>query len=380
MRIAIIADDLTGALDTGVQFRKWNFDVQFTNTPEKSKSEVTITNTNTRNKTPEEAYQISYNLAMELEKFDIIYKKTDSTLRGNPGSEIQAIIDATGESHVVFTPTYPPTQRKVRNGHLYVGDKPITETDYIDEYQQKTSYIPDILSIETPIHIVKKMSKTLKKGITVVDSETEKDLQRIASRYMSIMAGSAGLAEALCYILRNPPPIIAIIGSIRTETRIQVESLCNRLEAVSIPINVINALKKSSQEKTISDARSALRRGLDVAITSSETILDIEKTLSEAKRLDMTSQELEENITKSLADVTVSLINEKISGIIITGGATALAITKKLDVKNIEILDELQPGVPVLKLDGLSTITKAGGFGQPDTLIQATQYLKRRYS
>jgi uncharacterized protein YgbK (DUF1537 family) len=380
MRIAVIADDLTGALDTGVQFRKWNFDIQFTNTPENSKSEVTITNTDTRNKTPKEAYQITYNLVIELEKFDIIYKKIDSTLRGNPGPEIQAIIDATGESHVIFTPTYPPTQRKVRDGHLYVGDQPITETDYIHEYYQKTSYIPDILSIDTPIHTVKKISKTLKKGITVVDSETEKDLQRIASRYVSIMAGSAGLAEAFCYTLRNPPPILAIIGSIRKETRIQVESLCNRLEAVSIPINIIDAVKQSPQVKTISDAKNALRRGVDVVITSSETVLDIEKTLSEAKRLNINSQELEENITKSLADITMSLVNEKISGVIITGGATALAITKKLGINKIEIIDELQPGVPVLKLDDLFTITKAGGFGQPDTLIQATQYLKRRYS
>jgi uncharacterized protein YgbK (DUF1537 family) len=380
MRIVVIADDLTGALDTGVQFRKWNFDVQFTNTPENSKSEVTITNTDTRNKTPEGAYRITKKLVMGLENYDIIYKKIDSTLRGNPGPEIQAIIDATGVSRVVFTPTYPPTRRKVRDGHLYVGDQPITETDYIDEYLHKTSYIPDILSIDTPIHTVRKISKTPKNGIIVIDSETEKDLQRIAAKYVSIMAGSAGLAEALCYTLRNPPPILAIIGSIRTETRIQLESLCNRLEAVSIPIDIRNILKQASQEKTITDARNALRRGLDVAITSSETISDVEETLSEAKRLDMTSQELEEHITTSLADITVSLVKEKISGIIITGGATALAITNKLGINNIEILDELQPGVPVLKLDDLMTITKAGGFGQQDTLIQATQYLKRRYS
>ena len=61
------------------------------------------------------------------------------------------------------------------------------------------------------------------------------------------------------------------------------------------------------------------------------------------------------------------------------GGATALAITERLGIKNIQILDEVQPGVPVLKLDRLTAVTKAGGFGQADALIQATQYLKRKH-
>lgn len=52
MRIAVIADDLTGALDTGVQFRLWGYTVQLTDTPENSAAEVTIINTDTRNKTP----------------------------------------------------------------------------------------------------------------------------------------------------------------------------------------------------------------------------------------------------------------------------------------------------------------------------------------
>ena len=77
--------------------------------------------------------------------------------------------------------------------------------------------------------------------------------------------------------------------------------------------------------------------------------------------------------------MTKQLLDHLLSGVIITGGATALAITEKLDINNIEILDEMQPGVPVLRLDNLPAITKAGGFGQPDTLIQATKYLKRKH-
>ena len=93
----------------------------------------------------------------------------------------------------------------------------------------------------------------------------------------------------------------------------------------------------------------------------------------------MPPEELETRITSALAEITEDLLDYTLSGIIITGGATALAITKKLGIENIQILDEVQPGVPVLKLDHITAVTKAGGFGQADTLIQATQYLKRKH-
>lgn len=379
MRIAVIADDLTGALDTGVQFRQWGYTVHLTDTPENSTAEVTITNTDTRNKTPEQAYQTTYSVAIKLRNHDIIYKKTDSTLRGNPGPELQAILDATGETRAILSPTYPPTQRRVEDGHLYIAEKPITETEYIHEYRRKTSYIPEILDTETPIHTVKNLADAPETGITVIDSETERDLMRISVNYTQIMAGSAGLADALCQTLRNPPPVLTVIGSTRTETRRQAEQLCERLGAVSIPLDTMKALNQTPQKETVQTAKNALENGHDVILTSAPTPEIIEETRAEAKRLCITPQELEARITTALAEATESLLTQSLSGIIITGGATALAVTKQLGTRNIEILDEVQPGVPVLRLDHLPAVTKAGGFGQPDTLIQAIKYLKRKH-
>ena len=379
MRIAVIADDLTGALDTGVQFRQWGYTVQLTETPEHSTAEVTIINTDTRNKTPQQAYQTTYAVAMKLRNHDIIYKKTDSTLRGNPGPELQAILDATGETRAILTPTYPPTKRRVKDGHLYIAEKPITETEYIHEYHRKTSYIPEILDTETPINSVKNAANIPETGITVIDSETEQDLLRIATKHTRVIAGSAGLADALCQTLRSPPPVLTVIGSTRTETRRQAELLLERLGAVSIPLNISEALNQTPQKETAQIAKNALNKGHDVILTSAPTQEIIEQTRAEAKRLNITPQELEARITTALAEATESLLTQSLSGIIVTGGATALAVTKKLGTRNIEILDEVQPGVPVLKLDHLPAVTKAGGFGQADTLIQATQYLKRKH-
>jgi uncharacterized protein YgbK (DUF1537 family) len=378
MRIAVIADDLTGALDTGVQFTQWGYTAQLTTTPENSAAEVTIINTDTRNKTPEQAYNTTYQIALGLDH-DIIYKKTDSTLRGNPGPEIQAILDATGETRAILTPTYPSTGRRVKDGHLYVAEKLITETEYIHEYRRKTSYIPDILDTETPIQTARDPTNIPETGITVIDSETEQDLLKIAAQHTRVLAGSAGLADALCQSLRNPPPVLTVIGSMRTETRTQAELLQKRLGASVVLLDTIDTLNQTPQPKTVQRARDILGRRKDVILTSAPTQAVVKETLEEAKRLDITPQGLELRITDSLAEVTAQLLHYPLSGVVITGGATALAITEKLEIKNIEILDEVQPGVPVLRLDHIPAVTKAGGFGQPDILIQATKYLKRKY-
>jgi uncharacterized protein YgbK (DUF1537 family) len=379
MRIAVIADDLTGALDTGVQFTQWGFTVQLTDTPINCTAEVTILNTDTRNEIPETAYQVTYDLAKKLDQYNIIYKKIDSTLRGNPGPEIQAIMDATGETDAIFTPTHPPTQRRVKDGYLYVADKLITETEYINEYRKKTSYIPAILDLEKKIHIKKIPIDVSLKGIIIVDSETEKDLFLIAAQRRRLMIGSAGLASALCQTLRNPPPVLTIIGSMRTETRIQVEVLKRRLSVATLSLNTINALNQTPQQEALLRAKEALNLGQDIVITSAPSTDLVEKTRKEAKRLNLPLLELENRITSALAQLTETLLEYDLSGIIITGGATAQAISKILGTKKIQILDEVQPGVPVLKLDNLTAVTKAGGFGQADTLVQATHYLKRKY-
>jgi uncharacterized protein YgbK (DUF1537 family) len=380
MMITVIADDLTGALDTGVKFTQWGYTAQLTDAPERSTAEVMIINTDTRNKDPEIAYNITYNVAEKLNQHDIIYKKIDSTLRGNPGPELQAILDATGETNAILTPTYPPTHRRVKDGHLYIADKPITETEYIYEYRKKTSYIPEILDRKTTIHTIKIHENIPPKGITIIDSETEKDLLKVAARRTRVVAGSAGLADALCQTLKTPPPVLTVIGSMRSETRMQVKQLQRRLDAATIPLNTIKALNQTPQPETLRKAIDALNLGQDIILTSTLSTETIEKTKQEAKRLNIPLEELETKIITTLAETTESLLNHTLSGLIITGGATALAITKKLGIEKIQILDEVQPGVPVIKLDHITAVTKAGGFGQTDTLIQATQYLKRNHS
>ena len=386
MRIAVIADDLTGALDTGVQFSNWGFNVQVTDDPLSSHADVVVVNTDSRGLKPGKAYDLVFSVAGKASGFDIIYKKTDSTLRGNVGAEIQAVLDATGEETAILTPCYPPTARSVKDGHLLVGGVPIHMTEYASEHGSRQSYIPDLIRTQETrpvIHLADPSDIQNHSGILVIDSETEADLLKIAKNLIGykILAGSAGLASAIAETMADPPPVLSVIGSRRTVTQRQTRALEKRLGAELIPLDMRKALNREAQDGALLKAIEAFEDGRGVIITSAPDPETVEMTVEAAASLGLSSTELETRITNALADTAKELIEQTpLSGIILSGGATAMVVCAALSVKEISIIEELRPGIPLLRLDDINAVTKAGGFGEPDALIQASQYLKRKHT
>ena len=124
VKLLIIADDFTGALDTGVQFTKVGIKTKVLvntelNLDQNSDVEVLVLNAETRHLEKKQAYDIIYRLIKTAEKAKIpfIYKKTDSALRGNIGSELAAVLNASEDSILSFIPAFPSmdTNYKRRN-------------------------------------------------------------------------------------------------------------------------------------------------------------------------------------------------------------------------------------------------------------------------
>ncbi len=216
----------------------------------------------------------------------------------------------------------------------------------------------------------------------MVDSESEADLLKIAGNLtgIKVLAGSAGLAAALAETLVNPPPVLSVIGSRRTVTHRQIRVLEGRLGAEVIPLDMKRALNGEPQTDSVLNAIDAFEGGRDVIITSAADPETVEMTIGAADSMGITSAELEARITDALAGTARKLVEQtKLSGIILSGGATAMAVCAALSVNEIAIIEELRPGIPLLRLDDINAVTKAGGFGEPDALVQASQYLKRKH-
>jgi uncharacterized protein YgbK (DUF1537 family) len=126
----ILADDLTGANDTAIQFVNQGLSALVLSHPGLSNPEaykgydVISINSNSRAMDTDEAYRevraIVNRMASNGEK-GFFYKKIDSVLRGNPGTELSAVMDELGISLAIVAPSFPANQSILEHGRLSSG-------------------------------------------------------------------------------------------------------------------------------------------------------------------------------------------------------------------------------------------------------------------
>lgn len=112
VKLLIIADDFTGALDTGVQFAAsgaetrvvTNRDAVFEDV--EPGVQVLVLDAETRHLPAREAYDVVFSVTRRAcrSKIPYIYKKTDSALRGNVESELKAVLEGTKQPVLHFFP------------------------------------------------------------------------------------------------------------------------------------------------------------------------------------------------------------------------------------------------------------------------------------
>jgi uncharacterized protein YgbK (DUF1537 family) len=216
-RLLILADDLTGALDSGVQLAHRGQrvviltapDVPF---PDSSVYDVLVIDTETRHIGAEEAGKLVFSLVRQAKASGIrcFYKKTDSGLRGKVGAELQAVLLASGAERLHFIPAYPATDRKTIGGIQYVNGKPLAESifskDPIDPIH--VSGVDEVIHLSADVPVKLCGAATVKQdndacefsGIIVHDASTMEDLAAIAERLekadeLYVTGGCAGFLE-----------------------------------------------------------------------------------------------------------------------------------------------------------------------------------------
>jgi uncharacterized protein YgbK (DUF1537 family) len=264
-----------------------------------------------------------------------------------------------------------------------------------------SSFIPEIINSQTnrkttyiPLRIIRQNHSLLQKAfnkkvedkneVIIFDAETEKDLLSIAKlcRKVRVISGSAGLASELPegIGLRTPKPTLTVCGSARSSTRRQALNLEKRLGAVKLSLNTIKVLQRiDTLQSLIIKGNNALSAGNHVILMSAPEEESVNETLKFSKKMNLNPSETGKRIIKALSEVSAKLIeNNPVSGIILTGGDTALQVCQNMLVKSIEIIGEVQPCIPLLELsNGIKAVTKAGGFGNDDSMVEIVKYLKR---
>jgi uncharacterized protein YgbK (DUF1537 family) len=424
-RCLLIADDLTGGADAGAQFAKRGLRTLLVSLLGDAKidfskhthRDVLVINTDSRGLSPEKAFLKVSNLLKRFDQklFPIIYKKIDSTLRGNVGYEIDAILKETKKSLCFMAPSYPEQNRTLVGGILIVGEKPLALTEVArntaspiqeshvykilqNQSHNKVGWI-DLTHVASSHERLRNMvDEEQKKGnqIIIFDAVSRGDLTNIveAAFYVDripLFVGSAGLAEEVAKKLTpskaNPSQkirsfnhILIVSGTASSVTHQQL----GQVERRPVPSFRLNRSLITGEDRKTQEENKELTKKIANALSQGITILKAPSEMLSSK--DSTESPIHLKITKSLASVALlALEASKIKPadlvLILTGGETAQHVTNGLKTEGIEIEGELLEGIVRGHLiggnwDGLTVVTKAGAFGKEDALEKIVRMIE----
>ena len=404
--MGIIADDLTGATDSSSHFARKGFSTIVFLTPHVPlTADVIVINTDSRaDDTRTARKKVKKAVGSLLGR--TIYKKIDSSLRGNIGVELKEIKKELAAEKVIIAPAFPAVGRTTIEGRVLVDGIPVNQTQFADDPVSpvKESHIPTLLarSIEEPIGSITIEDINLgpealyqkfigsAQDILVCDVTEQSHLACIVqaaslTQEHWLLCGSGGLARELSPMITHvpsrteTPPSTPSYGAALviagTRSHKMASQLIKAKEEIGLPILKL-PVEVMKQEHTSSimaqvmekEAADLITQGKSLAITSvfSEFIPDLQRT-----------------VANTLAETAIAILaSNKYTGVFLSGGDIATEICRRLSVSAIIVLGEIEPGVPAGELiggeiGGMRVVTKAGGFGSESALVKTISYLEK---
>ncbi|MGA8149544.1 MAG: four-carbon acid sugar kinase family protein [Terriglobales bacterium] len=371
----LIADDLTGACDTGVQFVRRGLSCRvLVNLSEQRASalaDVLAFNTNSRGDSAERCRQKIEELASGCShlRANVIFKKVDSTLRGRVAEEIAAALRAFRCEAAILAPGFPAMGRLVREGMLHWADGSGTGQIDIRGLLEQQGVSSEKLAFVTPANgdlaaFASELNTYVMSGkqLLVVDCESQDDLQSTVAAGVRtprrlLWVGSAGLGIALASQMTKPQihsvsafidaPLLFVIGSTHLATLRQKKRLMAATDAAEVVPTPEN----------VSAARRALRDKRHLVITIEHG------SLSES----------------SLRHFFAGLEGLQVAAMFLTGGDTGTLVCNALGAQSIDLRDEIAPGFPWGifgggMFRGLPVASKSGAFGEEDMLLRCADF------
>lgn len=335
--LCIVADDLTGALDAAAPFARRGLNTTVAFTPQAmaealdAGSKVVTVSTQSREITPAEAHQAVKEVVASLHSETRIFKKIDSRLKGNVETELTAL---KAEGFLV-APAIPEFGRIVRDGAVsgFGIDAPIAITPRMGKLATLT-LAPDTESLAEMREALDENPKRLPVGARGL---AEALAQRISGKETAEGMLALTARSALFVIGSYDPITLAQVTSLKSDPSIKWIGAPNGIAQRPIPTNgmvVIQALEGSNV---------------------------------------LTGGEVAKNLALSLPQHGPDFPDL----LFLTGGATAEAILSSLDIHSATLVGEILPGLPVMQTNGLTIVTKSGGFGDLNTLVELIALLRK---
>jgi uncharacterized protein YgbK (DUF1537 family) len=420
LEIAILADDITGAADTGVQFLPAYAPIYLIDHRSISigvsgglPQGISVF-TNSRGLAAREAILAVSAASQAIRALNPrrVYKKIDSALRGHIGAELETAMDVLGLTYSFIAPAFPGQGRTTLAGIHRINDVPVAETEIgRDPVTPVTeSFLPTWISrkarwpvahvnlgtIDTDLNLVSEEIARLRSGGArhiSFDATRTRHLDRIARLAIdyfpnTLLCGSAGLAAS---VVRQLPkrirseaerpetgiPIGAdgflfVCGSASQNLRLQVAELAKHADVSTETIDSAWLAGDGNAQ-----AKQAIMNRMASALAEKDLVLQVTRPGMGSPAVD--PQRLMAALSE-LAGMLVKLVEP--AGLFLSGGDTAIAVLERLHARAVRLERDLPGGLVYGTImggvmSGRPIITKAGSFGKPDALLRLWRALVR---
>ena len=412
MVLLIIADDFTGALDTGVQFAARGIKTRVVVGADAAlthrNADVLVVDTETRHLPAAQAYTAVERLVRRAGHagFAYLYKKTDSALRGNVGAELAALLNASGSRQLAFLPAFPQMNRVTKNGVQYIDGVPVTESPFgVDPFEPvRHAAVTELLAEQTDLPaaafpaLAADGNVPTASGILIFDAATVEDLRSTGRALLNhgglrVLAGCAGFGAVLPELLglggadvTRPaldPRLLVICGSVNAITLAQLD----KAEQAGFTRLRLTPHQKLTPDYWYSDeGQAALKKIEETLAAHPYNIIETndaggnEPTTAAADALGLTREAMRVRIAGGIGQLVGAIFaSPSVGTLLLTGGDTLLQCMNGVGVHELEPICEMERGVVLARFGCNGTtryvITKSGGFGQANLLTKLAKQI-----
>jgi len=417
--LGCIADDFTGATDLASMLARSGVNVSLRigvplSTPENT-AEIEVIALKTRSISASKAIEESLSALKWLKeagakKYFFKYCSTfDSTAEGNIGPVSEALMNELKVDQTIYCPAFPENGRSIYMGNLFVGQKLLSESSMKDHpltpmndsnlmrllsaQVSRRVGLADRIVVNSGVNSLKEKLISLKENDVphvIVDAVADTDLDTIASacQDMDFITGGSALAMPLAEFYKASGKISAVDNSFMNKKlntgSIILSGSCSEMTIIQVK-NFIQRGAAAFQLDPIDLAENGVKKVLDwlssqdftkniiiYATSDPDTVKKVQAELG----VDMAGKIVEQG----LSECAIAARELGIKNFIIAGGETSGAITKALNVRQLDIGIEIAPGVPWTfsgkRNNQIALSLKSGNFGSEEFFTEALSKLE----
>ena len=375
--LTVLADDLTGACELAAIGHNWGLEtaVQTCLETQPEAADLVVYDTEPRLDPPAVAGEKLRELALRIRDRQpqrLLYKKTDSVVRGPIAAELEALLEVLPFQRAFFIPSNPGMGRVVRDGFYRINGVPLHETGFSGDlhHPARSSLVVELLGPvgDRKVHPVPAGQDPPESGVIIGDAGSEADLDQWAARLdgQTLPAGAASFFRAILRRQRgeapgptSPPMVQGRTLLISGTTDPGQQAVLEGMSRSGFPSvrRSLAQLDDTGSHGWAGQIRTLLQR-------ESRCLAHVDSSMApDPARANL--------VREALADMAANVLRDgSIGHLVVEGGATAAAICQAMGWDRFTVAHAWAQGIvslrPVRNPAPLFTL-KPGSYAWPDS-------------